>query len=76
MPIQIISDEKKFLHGKFLPRVTLLKMLQNFVDKTYKKKNGNPNKIDKDNDSHAVWYSKKEIDLLFEANSNSGDTTK
>jgi hypothetical protein len=74
MPIQISSDENKFLEGKFIPRVTLLKMLQNFVDKTYKKKNGNPHKVDKDNDSHAVWYSKKEIDLLFAANSNPGDT--
>ena len=76
MPIQITIDENKFLEGKFLPKITLLKMLQNFVDKTYKKINGNSNKVDKDNDSHAVWYSKKEIDLLFEANANSGDTTK
>jgi hypothetical protein len=67
MPLKIVTDEKA-LHpavpGTAIPFNTIIKMVQNFIDRTCK----GPRKITKDTDSHAVYYTKKEIDALFVAN--------
>jgi hypothetical protein len=64
MPLKIISDTKSLVPATEIPRMTIIQMVQNFIDRTFK----GPRKITKDFDSHAVYYSKKEIDALFAAN--------
>lgn len=67
MPLRIVSDEKSLMPQDFataIPRKTIIKMVQNFIDRTFK----GPRKITKDYDSHGVYYTKKEIDDLFAAN--------
>lgn len=64
MPLKIVSDTKSLVPATEIPRTTIIQMVQNFIDRTFK----GPRKITKDFDSHAVYYSKKEIDALFAAN--------
>ena len=69
MPLQIVADEKSIL-GTQIPRKTIIQMVQNFVNRTFK----GYRKVTKDNDSHAVYYSKKEIDELFRVNGYNPDS--
>ena len=67
MPLKIVGDEKDLKEKDFdtlIPRKTIIKMVQNFIDRTFK----GPRRVTRDLDSHAVYYSKKEIDELFAAN--------
>jgi hypothetical protein len=70
MPLKIVFDERKFILGTAIPRQTIIQMVQNFIDRTFK----GPRKITRDFDSHAVYYTKNEIDELF--NANGYDPTK
>jgi hypothetical protein len=64
MPLKITEAEKEFRVGTEIPRRTIVQMVQNFVNRTFK----GYRKVTRDNDSHAVYYSKREIDELFRAN--------
>lgn len=55
--------------GRFINRKTIVQMVQNFIDRTYKAdKDGKPKKVTHDMDSHAVYYSKSKLDQLFKDN--------
>jgi hypothetical protein len=67
MPLKIVEDEKSFdpkTFGTAIPRKAIIQMVQNFIHRTFK----GPRRITKNYDSHAVHYTKKEIDALFAAN--------
>lgn len=68
MPLRLTKPGEKAKFGTSIPFETVLQMVKNFIKKTHKDKNGAIKKVTKDYDSHAVWYSKKEIDDLFAAN--------
>jgi len=49
---------------------TVVDLVQAFIDRTYKKSDTDPApvKVDYQSDSHAIYYSKAELDKLFAAN--------
>ena len=69
MPLKVVENEKNFVLGTEIPKKTIITMVQNFINRTFK----GYRKVTRDTDSHAVYYSKKEIDELFAANYDPSD---
>jgi|SRR5579859_3067314 len=70
MPLKIIPPGQE-LHGTAIDLPTIVRMVQNFCDITHKNLGHGPIKVTIDKDSHAVHYTKAEIEALFAANPGS-----
>lgn len=69
MPFQIVGEDSK-MFGSFIRLSTIKKMVENFVINTHKNdpKIGKVRPLEWNKDSHSVYFTKDEIDMLFASN--------
>lgn len=67
----LIVDPGTVTFGEQITFPTIVQLVQNFIDKTYKDLGHGPQKVAYNADSHCISYSKATLDSLFAANSAS-----